>query len=330
MHTSRINCYFCSLAVKDGVLAGSPCMMPMVPLRLRVCRIHYWNSARLCCLQLVSLCEEYAISENGSNSVLPQFRWKFPPQFFERILEIAWVRWFTTGLFFAFISSFHFYAFLPVRFPWDLLHLCRWGSVGVHPETVLFPPPTSAGGGHARDPHVGSERVPLAQRCLGRLGGAPWKSSAAWMRGLLFPVQASAKCCVQRCKGIPGLEVAAEPEGSMHLGWRENGHQIGHGTWGWVIRNIYIYMYTCIYICIFIYIFTYICIMNICRCPSADASQYPQSCPHSEVFDGTFAAWRAGYRDGWCWLCWKALGGGVAWHCDHGGFALASSLSCLD
>lgn len=34
----------------------------------------------------------------------------------------------------------------------------------------------------------------------------------------LFPVQASAKCCVQRCKGIPGLEVAAEPEGSMHLG----------------------------------------------------------------------------------------------------------------
>ena len=258
MHTSRINCYFCSLAAKDGVLAGSPCMMPMVPLRLRVCRIHYWNSARLCCLQLVSLCEEYAISENGSNSVLPQFRWKFPPQFFERILEIAWVRWFTTGLFFAFISSFHFYAFLPVRFPWDLLHLCRWGRVGVHPETVLFPPPTCAGGGHARDPHVGSERVPLAQRCLGRLGGAPWKSSAAWMRGLLFPVQASAKCCVQRCKGIPGLEVAAEPEGSMHLGWRENGHQIGHGTWGWVIRNIYIYMYTCIYMCIYIYIYIYL------------------------------------------------------------------------
>jgi len=30
--------------------------------------------------------------------------------------------------------------------------------------------------------------------------------------------QASAKCCVQRCKAIPGLEVAAEPEGSMKLG----------------------------------------------------------------------------------------------------------------
>ena len=101
--------------------------------------------------------------------------------------------------------------------------------MGVHPETVLFPPPTCAGGGHARDSDVGSERVPLAQRCLGRLGGAlgcmtasmqetDGKSSAACMRGLLFPVQASAKCCVQRCKGIPGLEVAAEPEGSMHLG----------------------------------------------------------------------------------------------------------------
>ena len=64
----------------------------------------------------------------------------------------------------------------------------------------------------------------------------------------------------------------------------------------------YTYIYICIrvyiYICKIYNIYLHIRIMNICRCPSADASQYPQSCPHSEVFDGTFAAWRVGYRDG--------------------------------
>lgn len=121
------------------------------------------------------------------------------------------MRWFTTGLFFAFISSFHFYAFLPVRFPWDLLHLCRWGSVGVHPETVLFPPPTCAGGGHARDSHVGSERVPLAQRCLGRLGGAPCGNPQ--LRGC-------AVCC-SRCRPVPSAACNAV-KASQAWRWLQN------------------------------------------------------------------------------------------------------------
>lgn len=39
----------------------------------------------------------------------------------------------------------------------------------------------------------------------------------AWHRDVLAALEASAQCCVRRCKRIPGLEVAAEPEGSMYL-----------------------------------------------------------------------------------------------------------------
>lgn len=41
--------------------------------------------------------------------------------------------------------------------------------------------------------------------------GCPWHTR------VLEALEASAKCCVRRCKAIPGLEVAAEPEGSMYL-----------------------------------------------------------------------------------------------------------------
>ena len=266
MHTSRINCYFCSLAVKDGVLAGSPCMMPMVPLRLRVCRIHYWNSARLCCLQLV----------------LPLWRirnqWK-------------WIKF----------SASTVSMEVPTTILWEnsrnsLSEMVYHGLIlCVHlfiPFLCISTCQVSLG--------------PSAPLQVGQRGGSPWKRSffhrrlaleaampeiltsvpngCRWhkdvlaalevhhgnppLRGcvvLLFPVQASAKCCVQRCKGIPGLEVAAEPEGSMHLGWRENGHQIGHGRtavlfpWEWVVIHCcgvsylgvsdqeYIYIYVYVY-----------------------------------------------------------------------------------
>eukprot|EP00437_Effrenium_voratum_P018350 CAMPEP_0181452406 /NCGR_PEP_ID=MMETSP1110-20121109/29190_1 /TAXON_ID=174948 /ORGANISM="Symbiodinium sp., Strain CCMP421" /LENGTH=455 /DNA_ID=CAMNT_0023576687 /DNA_START=40 /DNA_END=1407 /DNA_ORIENTATION=+ len=38
-----------------------------------------------------------------------------------------------------------------------------------------------------------------------------------WHRDVLAALEASARCCVRRCRATKGLEVAAEPEGSMYL-----------------------------------------------------------------------------------------------------------------
>jgi tyrosine aminotransferase len=38
-----------------------------------------------------------------------------------------------------------------------------------------------------------------------------------WYTGVLGCLQLSARCCVRRCRAIPGLEVASEPQGSMYF-----------------------------------------------------------------------------------------------------------------
>ena len=59
--------------------------------------------------------------------------------------------------------------------------------------------------------------MPLAQRCADSLGGPSVRLILTKRSIYVSEPQASAQCCVRRCKAIPGLEVAAEPEGSMRL-----------------------------------------------------------------------------------------------------------------
>jgi len=47
------------------------------------------------------------------------------------------------------------------------------------------------------------------------LGIAP--KGCDWHSQVLGALEASARCCVEQCRSIPGLEVAAEPEGAMYL-----------------------------------------------------------------------------------------------------------------
>jgi len=42
-------------------------------------------------------------------------------------------------------------------------------------------------------------------------------TSPEWYTGVLRALEESAKCCVQRCKSIPGLEVASNPQGAMYM-----------------------------------------------------------------------------------------------------------------
>ena len=85
-----------------------------------------------------------------------------------------------------------------------------------------------------------------------------------------------AKVCISRCG--PGWGVILETQGFQKK------HRVFFETLRILrVRRYKVYIY--IFVIYIYYIYLHICIMNICRCPSADASQYPQSCPHSEVFD---------------------------------------------
>jgi len=42
-------------------------------------------------------------------------------------------------------------------------------------------------------------------------------NGCSWHTDVLAALEASARCCVRRCRACPGLEVAAEPQGSMYL-----------------------------------------------------------------------------------------------------------------
>eukprot|EP00440_Ansanella_granifera_P047262 gb/GFBE01051187.1/.p1 GENE.gb/GFBE01051187.1/~~gb/GFBE01051187.1/.p1 ORF type:complete len:456 (+),score=76.19 gb/GFBE01051187.1/:1-1368(+) len=42
-------------------------------------------------------------------------------------------------------------------------------------------------------------------------------NGCAWHTDVLAALEASARCCIRRCRAIPGLEVASEPQGSMYF-----------------------------------------------------------------------------------------------------------------
>ncbi|CAE8708308.1 unnamed protein product, partial [Polarella glacialis] len=84
---------------------------------------------------------------------------------------------------------------------------------------------------HDVDDALKSATIPevILKLCQVSLGpSAPLQASVApifratpngcqWHTDILAALEASARCCVRRCRATPGLEVASEPQGSMYL-----------------------------------------------------------------------------------------------------------------